>query len=69
MGESLFDLIKNRNLVAYADPQIREHVTNATGIETARGYRLAKEKASKKIDLAVWRWRWRAALRCRRVSR
>jgi phage terminase large subunit-like protein len=53
MGETLFDLIKNRNLIAYADAQIREHVTNATGIETARGYRLAKDKASKKIDLAV----------------
>jgi hypothetical protein len=53
MGETLFDLIKNRNLIAYADPQMKEHVTNATGVETARGYRLAKEKASKKIDLAV----------------
>jgi phage terminase large subunit-like protein len=53
MGEALYDLIKNRNLLAYPDPQLKEHVTNATGVETARGYRIAKDKASKKIDLAV----------------
>ncbi len=53
MGETLYDLIKNRNLVAYPSDELRQHVTNATGVETARGFRIAKEKASKKIDLAV----------------
>jgi phage terminase large subunit-like protein len=53
MGETLYDLVKNRNLVAYPSDELRQHVTNATGIETARGFRIAKEKASKKIDLAV----------------
>jgi phage terminase large subunit-like protein len=53
MGEELYSLIKGKNLVAYTDADMRAHVTNATGVETARGFRIAKEKASKKIDLAV----------------
>lgn len=53
MGETLYSLIKNKNLTAYESAEIGEHVLNATGIETARGFRIAKEKASKKIDLAV----------------
>jgi phage terminase large subunit-like protein len=51
MGEQLYGLIKGKNLVAYPDADMRAHVTNATGVETARGFRIAKEKASKKI---VW---------------
>ena len=53
MGEELWSLIKNRNLVSYESAEIKEHVQNTTGVETPRGFRLAKEKASKKIDLAV----------------
>jgi phage terminase large subunit-like protein len=53
MGEELYSLIKGKNLVAYPDSELQTHVTNATGVETARGFRIAKEKASKKIDLAV----------------
>jgi hypothetical protein len=53
MGEELYSLIKGKNLVAYSDADMRVHVTNATGVETARGFRIAKEKASKKVDLAV----------------
>jgi phage terminase large subunit-like protein len=53
MGEELYSLIKGRNLIAYPDSDVRAHVLNATGIETPRGFRIAKEKASKKIDLAV----------------
>jgi phage terminase large subunit-like protein len=53
MGEELFNLIKGKNLVAYPDSDIRTHVLNCTGVETARGFRLAKEKASRKIDLCV----------------
>ena len=66
MGETLYSLIKGRNLIAYPDADIEQHVTNATGIETPRGFRIAKEKASRKIDLPLLcRWlvlrRWRAA--------
>src|SRR5262249_51202072 len=53
MGEELYALIKNKNIVSYADNELLAHVTNATGVETARGFRIAKEKASKKIDLAA----------------
>jgi len=53
MGEELYSLIKDKNLLAYPDSDMRSHVTNATGIKTVRGFRIAKEKASKKIDLAV----------------
>jgi len=53
MGESLYSLIKGKTLVAYPDDDIEAHILNATGVETARGFRIAKEKASKKIDLAV----------------
>jgi phage terminase large subunit-like protein len=53
MGEELYSLIKGKNLVAYPDSEMQAHVTNATGVETVRGFRIAKEKASKKIDLAV----------------
>ena len=53
MGEELYSLIKGKNLVAYPDADMRAHVTNAAGVETARGFRIAKEMASKTIDLAV----------------
>jgi phage terminase large subunit-like protein len=53
MGEELYSLIKGKNLVAYPDAELKAHITNSTGVETARGFRFAKEKASKKIDLAV----------------
>jgi hypothetical protein len=53
MGEELYSLIKGKNLVAYSDADMRVHVTNATGVETATGFRIAKEKASKKVELAV----------------
>ncbi len=53
MGEELYSLIKGKNLIPYPDTEMRQHVTNAGGIETARGFRIAKEKASRKIDLCV----------------
>src|SRR5262249_30192245 len=53
MGEELYSLIKNKNIVSYPDSELQAHITNATGVETARGFRIAKEKSSKKIDLAV----------------
>jgi phage terminase large subunit-like protein len=53
MGEELYSLIKGKNIIAYPDSDIRTHVLNAVGIETPRGFRIAKEKTSKKIDLAV----------------
>ncbi len=53
MGQCLFDLIKSQNIVLYPDEELRLHALNAVAVEMPRGFRLAKEKASKKIDAAV----------------
>ena len=53
MGETLFSLVKDGNIVAYKSAELREHILNATGIETPGGVRMVKGKASKKIDAAI----------------
>lgn len=50
---ALYDAIIGRSLRHYGEPTLSEHIQNAVAVETARGYRLAKEKTSKKIDAAV----------------
>lgn len=52
-SQNLFELIKSRNLIAYADDQIRLAVQRAIAIETPRGWRIAKEKQAHKIDAVV----------------
>ncbi|WP_217913325.1 terminase TerL endonuclease subunit [Miltoncostaea marina] len=49
----LYDLVRDRRIVVYADDELRAHVLNAVAIEGPRGWRLAKEKSSRKIDGAV----------------
>ena len=49
----LLDMIRGGGLRVYQATDLREQVLNATMVETARGVRLAKEKASRKIDGAV----------------
>lgn len=51
--QSLYTAIIGRSIVHYNDPVLTEHVNAAVAVETPRGYRLAKEKASRKIDAAV----------------
>ena len=51
--QSLYDAILGRTLAHCGDPILTEHVTNAVAVETPRGFRLAKEKTSCKIDAAV----------------
>ena len=53
MGETLFSLVRDRNLIAYKSPELREHVLNAIGVETSSGVRMVKGKSSKKIDAAI----------------
>jgi phage terminase large subunit-like protein len=53
MGSNLFELIKGRGLVVYPDDGIRLAVSRAIAIETPRGWRIAKEKTSHKIDVVV----------------
>jgi hypothetical protein len=53
MGQTLFDLLNGRNLELYADDQLRQQALSTVAVENPRGWRIAKEKASKKIDAIV----------------
>jgi phage terminase large subunit-like protein len=53
MGQTLFDLLNGRNLVLYSDAELRQQALSTVSIETPRGWRIAKEKTSKKIDSIV----------------
>jgi hypothetical protein len=50
---NLFELVKGRGIVLYPDADIRLAFNRAIAIETTRGWRIAKEKASHKIDVVV----------------
>ena len=50
---NLYEIIKGHNLVMYTDDAIRLAVNRAVALETTRGWRIAKEKASHKIDVVV----------------
>ncbi|MGA2264291.1 MAG: terminase TerL endonuclease subunit [Acidobacteriota bacterium] len=52
-SNNLYELIKSHNLVAYPDEQIRLAISRAVAVETSRGWRITKEKASHKIDVVV----------------
>jgi hypothetical protein len=49
-AQNLYELFQTRAIRLYADKELRTHALNAVAIETARGWRLAKEKSSSKID-------------------
>jgi hypothetical protein len=50
---NLYELIKGRNLITYADDDMRLAVSRAVALETSRGWRIAKDKVSHKIDVVV----------------
>jgi phage terminase large subunit-like protein len=50
---NLYELIKSNNLIAYPDAAIRLAIQRAIAVETSRGWRIAKEKSSHKIDVVV----------------
>jgi len=52
-GQAIFDLVRDKNIRLYANEDLREHLVNAVVVESPRGWRLAKDKTSKKIDAAV----------------
>ena len=52
-SSNLYDLVKGRNLTVYPDRDIRLAVSRAVAVESSRGWRIAKEKASHKIDVVV----------------
>lgn len=53
IGDAMWELLDGRNLVTYHDDILRQHALNAVAVATPRGWRIAKEKASQKIDLFV----------------
>jgi hypothetical protein len=50
---NLYELVKAGNLVVYPDAELRLAVSRAVAVETTRGWRIAKEKTSHKIDVVV----------------
>jgi Phage Terminase len=52
-SQNLFELIDAGNLVAYPDAAMRLAVSRAVAVESSRGWRIAKEKQSHKIDVVV----------------
>jgi hypothetical protein len=49
-SQTLYETIKSANITAYEDADIRLALSRAVGLETARGWRIAKNKQSHKID-------------------
>lgn len=52
-SQNLFELVQGRNLIVYPDAGLRRAVSRAVAVETARGWRIAKERQSHKIDVVV----------------
>jgi Phage Terminase len=50
---NLYEAIKGRNLTVYEDDELRLAVSRCVALETSRGWRIAKEKQSHKIDVVV----------------
>jgi hypothetical protein len=50
---NLYETIKGRNLTVYSDEEMRLAVSRCVALETPRGWRIAKEKVSHKIDVVV----------------
>lgn len=53
MGQTLYDLLKGKNIKLYHADDLRQHAANARAEETPRGFRIVKEKSSNKIDLFI----------------
>jgi phage terminase large subunit-like protein len=53
IGSNLYELIKARGLVTYPDAALRLAILRAVAVETPRGWKISKEKASHKIDVVV----------------
>lgn len=52
-SQNLFELIKSNSIVLYPDSDIRLAIQRSVAIETTRGWRIAKERSSHKIDVVV----------------
>jgi hypothetical protein len=52
-SQNLFELLQGRTLILYPNADIRLAMSRAIAIETARGWRIAKEKQNHKIDVVI----------------
>ena len=52
-SSNLYELVKGRNIAVYPEAVVRLAVQRSIAVETTRGWRIAKEKASHKIDVVV----------------
>lgn len=53
-SQNLYDLLRSRNLEAYPDPELRDHIRYSSAEQTSRGFRLVKGKNMKfPIDAAI----------------
>jgi phage terminase large subunit-like protein len=52
-SQNLYELIKGRNIVSYPDPQLRLALSRAVAVESARGWKISKDKQTHKIDVVV----------------
>lgn len=53
MGQNIYDLVEYNNIVLYADKELRQEAQNAVAKETERGFRIVKDKVTKKIDQII----------------
>ncbi len=52
-SQNLYELIQGQNLHCYEDATMRLSISRAVAVETPRGFRIAKEKQSHKIDIVI----------------
>ena len=52
-GQALFDALNGGNLRLYPADDLRQQALNTVAVESTRGWRIAKERTSKKIDAIV----------------
>ncbi len=50
MGQTLFDALNGKALKLFPSDELRQQALSTVAVENPRGWRIAKEKASKKID-------------------
>ena len=52
-SSNLYELVKGHNLSVYPDDAMRLAISRCVALETSRGWRIAKEKQSHKIDVVI----------------
>jgi phage terminase large subunit-like protein len=53
VAENLHSLIKGRNLAVYPNEQIRTAISRSIAVEGSRGWKIAKDKQSHRIDIVI----------------